>query len=53
MGRAYRDLFFPTRFPHIYGRNLLGLTACKIAKSDVDGGSSGICLLNVLTGPVP
>jgi hypothetical protein len=46
MGRAYRDLFSPTRLPQIYWKNLLDLTVCKIANSDVDGGNSGICPIN-------
>jgi hypothetical protein len=47
MGRAHRDLFPPTRLPQIYWKNLLDLTVCKIANSDVDGGNSGIYLINL------
>jgi len=36
MGRVCRDLFPPTRLPQIYWKNLLDLTVCKIANSDVD-----------------
>jgi hypothetical protein len=31
---------------------LLDLTDCKIANSDVDGGNSGICLMNAVIGQV-
>jgi uncharacterized membrane protein YeaQ/YmgE (transglycosylase-associated protein family) len=46
------EIFFPTSLPQIYWKNLLDLTVCKIASSNVDGGNGGICLMNAVIGQV-